>query len=389
MMKQNAYCLFETPIGSCGIGWNEHGVVTLFQLPEETAERTEARISADAGASRPSSPPPHVAGVIKKVCKHLSGDVQDFRGMALDLEGTGPFARAVYAAAQDIPSGQTRTYGELAKALGQPGASRAVGQALGRNPIPLIVPCHRILAAGGKSGGFSAHGGRSTKAALLSIEGVSFGPHPVIKTQKDFSKAVAALALLDPGLWQFMAEPIEFKLRPGSPYASLFEAIVHQQLSTKVVTTILGRVKDLYAGSVIPEPEDLLKTPDLVLREAGLSGAKVAAVKDLAVKALNGTVPTSKEILALGDEEIVGRLTSIRGVGRWTVEMLLIFNLGRMDVFPVDDFAIRKAYTELYQLPEGPTAKQLLPMGDVWRPYRTVASLYLWDSLRIKEAVNV
>ena len=105
------------------------------------------------------------------MCQHLKGDLQDFRDIPVDLDGVGPFVRKVCEAAREIPVGQTVTYADLARALGQPGAARAVGRALGRNPIPLIIPCHRVLAAHGKPGGFSAHGGRVTKAKLLAIEG--------------------------------------------------------------------------------------------------------------------------------------------------------------------------------------------------------------------------
>jgi O-6-methylguanine DNA methyltransferase len=184
-MKQLAYCLFETPLGSCGIAWGEPEdsctppAVTFFQLPEATPKRTEARIARNAGARTASTPPPRIAEVIQKVCRHLRGDIQDFRDVAVDLDGAGPFARRVYEAARLIPAGQTTTYGELARAVSRPAAARAVGQALGRNPIALIIPCHRVLAAGGKPGGFSAHGGRATKARLLAVEGVTFGtPSP-------------------------------------------------------------------------------------------------------------------------------------------------------------------------------------------------------------------
>ena len=108
------------------------------------------------------------------MCKHFRGDVQDFRDVALDLDGAAPFARQVYEAARRIPAGQTRTYGEVAQAVGRPAAARAVGQALGKNPVALIIPCHRILAAGGKPGGFSTHGGLATKAWMLAVEGAAF-----------------------------------------------------------------------------------------------------------------------------------------------------------------------------------------------------------------------
>lgn len=183
-MKQLAYCLFETPLGWCGIAWGERKnsstppAVTLLQLPEATAEMTESRIARNSGARRSSEPPPQIAEIIERVRKHLQGNIQDFRDVTVDLEAADPFARQVYEAARKITAGQIRTYGELAKALGQPTAARAVGQALGRNPIALIIPCHRVLAAGGKPGGFSAHGGRATKARMLAIEGAAFGPSP-------------------------------------------------------------------------------------------------------------------------------------------------------------------------------------------------------------------
>jgi methylated-DNA-[protein]-cysteine S-methyltransferase len=175
-MKKTGYCLFETPIGWCGIAWSmdTHSArtpaVTLLQLPEATARLTEARIARSTGARR-SDTPPRIARIIRKLCKHLQGKAQDFQDVPVNLEGIGPFARQVYAAARKIPAGRTMTYGELANALGRPGAPRAAGQALGKNPVALIIPCHRILAAGGKLGGFSAHGGAATKARILTIEG--------------------------------------------------------------------------------------------------------------------------------------------------------------------------------------------------------------------------
>lgn len=173
-MKQAAYSLFDTTLGWCGIAWSEHRpAVTLLQLPEATAEMTEARIAWATGARQASSA--EIVQVIERVRMHLRGELQDFRDVAIDLDGVGLFARRVYEAARQIPAGETRTYGDLAQALNLPGAARAVGQALGRNPIAIIIPCHRVLAAGGKPGGFSAHGGRATKAKLLAIEGTGSG----------------------------------------------------------------------------------------------------------------------------------------------------------------------------------------------------------------------
>ncbi len=149
--------------------------MTGFQLPEATRQATRTRIGRLAHASAATSPPPEIAAVIARVVRHLARDWQDFGDVPVDLAGTETFAQQVYTAARAIPPGETRTYGALARSLGQPGASQAVGQALGRNPIPLIVPCHRIVAADGKGGGFSAHGGLTTKARLLAIEGAMTG----------------------------------------------------------------------------------------------------------------------------------------------------------------------------------------------------------------------
>jgi O-6-methylguanine DNA methyltransferase len=174
-MSRHSYCIFDTPLGTCGIGWRECDgsfVVTHFQLPEATVAATEARIARLTQENGPSEPPPAIADVIEKVRGHLAGTPCDFSVVPVDFNGAGDFERQVYDALRKIPAGQTMTYGGLARALSAPGAARAVGQALGRNPIPLIVPCHRVLAAGGKSGGFSAPGGRTTKAKLLALEGV-------------------------------------------------------------------------------------------------------------------------------------------------------------------------------------------------------------------------
>ena len=324
-MKQAAYCLFETPLGTCGIAWilsdssDGQPVVTFFHLPEATKKLTEKRIAGITHGCRTSAPPPRIAGIIKKVQIHLRGDAQDFRDIAVELDGAGLFTEQVYEAARKIPAGRTMTYGELAKAMNRPAAARAVGQALGRNPVPLIIPCHRVLAAGGKAGGFSAPGGVETKARMLAIEGAMIGPPATIKSKRDLLRAAGQLRERDPRLARCLAEPVEFKRRPDhSPYATLIEAVVHQQLSPKAATTILSRVIALYPGSSFPKPGELLKTPDRLLRGAGLSKAKAAALKDIAAKALDGTIPSSDQIIRLGNEEIIKRLTSIYGVGQWT-----------------------------------------------------------------------
>jgi O-6-methylguanine DNA methyltransferase len=384
-----SYCLFDTALGACGIGWQNHGptnalpAVTLIQLPDITKQLTEERIiKTAAGSCREDQPPPYILEVIGKICSHLQGKSQDFCDIHIDLQGVGSFARQVYAACRTIPAGKTLSYGELAKIIAHPGAARAVGQALGKNPIPLLIPCHRVLTGNRKAGGFSAPGGVETKAKLLAIEGVTIGSLAVIKSGRDLQRFAKTLRVQDSRLSDCLSRPIVFKLRTmQSPLITLVEAVVYQQLSPKAAKTILGRVMDLYPGMDFPGPEDLLKTPDQLLRGAGLSKAKTMAVKDIAQKTIDGVVPSLKELTQLGDDEIIRRLTSISGVGSWTVQMMLIFHLGRIDVLPADDYALRKSVAEVFMMDEIPTPKKVRVLGEAWRPYRTVATLFLWNRL--------
>lgn len=166
--------------------------------------------------------------------------------------------------------------------------------------------------------------------------------------------------------------------RRRSPFEALVEAVTHQQLHGKAARTIFGRVKALAPTKKFPTPEDLLALQEEQLRAAGLSRAKTAAIKDIAAKTQAGVVPTNRQLARMDDAEIIERLVSIRGVGRWTVEMLLIFKLGRLDVLPVDDFGVRKGYAVLHGLDEMPHPKELLKHGESWRPFRSVAAWYLW-----------
>ncbi len=165
-----------------------------------------------------------------------------------------------------------------------------------------------------------------------------------------------------------------------SPFESLARAIAHQQLNGTAADTILRRFIKLFPGRRFPRPEDLDRVEDAAIRAAGFSKAKVAALRDLAAKSLDGTVPPSRLIARLDDAEIIARLTEVRGVGQWTVEMLLIFQLGRTDVLPVDDFGVRNGFRHAYGQPEMPKPKELLAFGERWRPHRTTAAWYLWQA---------
>lgn len=166
-----------------------------------------------------------------------------------------------------------------------------------------------------------------------------------------------------------------------APFQSLVQAVANQQLNGKAAETILGRFRALFPGRRFPGPADLAAVTDDTLRGCGFSRAKIAAIRDLAAKAESGFIPDSRRIARMSDDEIVERLVEVRGVGRWTVEMLLIFQLGRPDVLPADDFGVRNGFRLAYGLPEMPKPKVVLEHGERWKPYRTIASWYLWRAV--------
>jgi methylated-DNA-[protein]-cysteine S-methyltransferase len=173
------FCVFETAAGYCGIAWNAVGI-TRFQLPAATAGETERNLLRRLPSARTAAPPRETAAVIASAARYFRGERVDFSALPLDLGEQGAFFEQVYAAVRRIEWGRTTTYGTVAKELGAgPEAARDVGQAMARNPVPLIIPCHRVLAAGGKVGGFSAPGGASAKVRMLELEGVQLGqPQP-------------------------------------------------------------------------------------------------------------------------------------------------------------------------------------------------------------------
>lgn len=204
----------------------------------------------------------------------------------------------------------------------------------------------------------------------------------------DADEALAHLRACDAKLAALIDRAGPFALRLGaapSPFESLLESILYQQLNGKAAATIHGRVREIYGGD--PAPQALLDTPDERLRAAGVSGNKIKALRDLAAKTLDGTVPSHRAILKMPDADIVERLTAVRGIGPWTVEMLLIFRMGRPDVLPVTDYGVRKGYALTFmRLPKSRALEAAdLPKPDVvfkrgrrWAPFRSVASWYLW-----------
>jgi len=195
----------------------------------------------------------------------------------------------------------------------------------------------------------------------------------------DPAKAVAHLRSADKKLAALMDRVGPFALRldaSPSPFESLIESILYQQLHGKAAATIHRRVREIYGGD--PAPQALLDTPDDRLRAAGVSMNKIKALRDLATRTLDGTVPSHAAIVKMSDADIVERLTEVRGIGRWSVEMLLIFRLGRPDVLPADDYGIRKGFAVAFNKRDLPLRADLEKRGERWRPYRTVASWYLW-----------
>jgi DNA-3-methyladenine glycosylase II len=197
----------------------------------------------------------------------------------------------------------------------------------------------------------------------------------------DLAEATKYLAARDERLKRLIDETAAFQLSlesMRSPYEALLQAIAYQSISGKAAATIFARVKALGGNGRAPSPEEMLKLRAPVLRKAGLSAAKVLAMKDLARKTIAGVVPTLAQARRMSDDELVARLVSVRGVGVWSVEMFLIFRLGRPDVLPIHDLGVRKGWSITYGKPHMPSPKELLAFGERWRPYRTVASWYMW-----------
>jgi 3-methyladenine DNA glycosylase/8-oxoguanine DNA glycosylase len=199
------------------------------------------------------------------------------------------------------------------------------------------------------------------------------------------------LAATDPRMAALIARSRRYNITPAlstRPFDALAESIAYQQLNGKAAATIWGRVRALYPKRKFLDPQLVLDTPDEKLRAAGLSRSKVAALKDLAAKALDGTVPSARTLAKMTDEEIIERLTQVRGIGRWTVEMLLLFDLGRPDVWPVHDYGVRKGFATAFGRRKLPTPKQLSRLGEKWRPYRSAAAWYFWRALDKETAPN-
>lgn len=207
------------------------------------------------------------------------------------------------------------------------------------------------------------------------------------------SEPISCLSKVDPVMHRLIEDIGPFALKPKarrSPFESLVRAIAYQQLHDKAAESILKRFVALFPGRRFPRPDELLAMNIRSVRKAGFSRPKILAIRDLAAKTLDGTVPTNRVIGHLSDEDIIERLIEVRGIGRWTVEMLLIFQLGRPDVLPVHDFGVRNGFRIGYRRATMPTPREVFHHGERWRPFRTAAAWYLWRAAdREKRAMKV
>jgi DNA-3-methyladenine glycosylase II len=201
-------------------------------------------------------------------------------------------------------------------------------------------------------------------------------------------EAIAHITTADPVLGTFIAAagPLtRGKPEFSEPYPALLSAVAHQQVHARAALAMLGRLQAL-SGGTLPAPAALLALSDEALRSCGFSGGKIAAMRDVATKAAGGVIPSRARALRLSDDELISRLITIRGVGQWTVEMLLIFTLRRPDVFPVDDFGVREGYRLVHGLEAQPKPKAFITIGQAFAPYRSTASLYLWKAANLAKA---
>ena len=381
-----SYTKVRTELGTLAIGFTHRGISRVAYPSADWSDLGPADLRR-LGLLHEAQPPREVADLARALQDHVAGRAQDFSFVALDTAGEPAFLMRARRAAQAIPPGQTCSYGDLARAAGSPKASRPAGQAMSSNPWPIIVPCHRVLPRSG-FGEYSAGSGVHTKLRLLWREGyrgrtsnVAFDEHA----------AVVHLRQADPRLGAMIDRAGPFTLQAAAPsprsgvepFPALAKAIVSQQLSGKAAATIHGRVAALMGTRGIDDPKALLALPAAKLRAAGLSESKALSLRALAQHAQAGSLPSRAEMQTLADQDIIATLTRIRGIGRWSAQMLLIFYLGRPDVLPVADLGVQKGFAVTHGAANLPGARTLERAAEAWSPYASVAAWYLWRAVEI------
>ncbi len=383
------YAFFSTAWGKAAIAWKGDAITALLLPEKRPADLKSSCQKAFSQCILADSLPERIAGTVLQLQKYFAGEEYDFKRVKIDLTGLPPFRQQLYRELQKIESGCTVSYKALAELCGKPGGARAIGGAVGANPVPLLIPCHRVINSDGGLGGFSAGGGLDLKAKMLRREGINVSaakPYrlcpPALLKDIDIAAAIDHLSTADVELGRFIKTAPQFNLKCdnlASPFQALLEAIVYQQLTGKAAATIFGRLLRLFSAENTVSPLDIIRASDEEFRSAGLSGPKIAGIRDLAEFAAAGRLPDLKTLQRMPDMEIITSLCRIRGIGRWTVEMLLIFKLGRADVMAADDYGLRKGLAVLRGTPQSlPSAKELARQAQCWQPFRSIAAWYLW-----------
>lgn len=383
------WATFPTAFGECAIFWRGDKIVSIC-LPEKDADELQRRCSLTEAQKNIAIPlPPAIAAAAEQIQNYFAGEEFSFKKIKLDFADLPPFKRAIYDELRKLEPGCLVSYGQLAEKCGNKSASRAVGTAVGANPCPPVIPCHRVINADSRLGGFSAAGGTKLKAQMLRLEGVNVSAKPPYRilppltfSDIDIAAAISHLCIVDNDLGRFISSAPAFNLKGdtfSSPFMALLEAIVYQQLTGKAAATIFGRVLGLFSTEGKISPFDIIRAEDSELRSAGLSGPKIAAARDLAEFTASGKLPDLDTLHKMTDSQIINTLTQIRGIGRWTVEMLLIFRLGRTDVMAADDYGLRKGLALIRGTPGTlPEPQELTRQARRWQPFRSIAAWYLW-----------
>jgi methylated-DNA-[protein]-cysteine S-methyltransferase len=374
-----AFAVLETPLGPCAVEWSDAGVQRLAFGRDAEARRQRL---AERGAVEAERLPRFVREAVGRLRQHLSGRPQDFRAVPLDLS---PSLRAVAEVLQGTPAGATAEASAFAARLALPAAQ--LRRLLARNPLPVLLPSHRLLGPEGLLGAWG--GGELLHERLLGLESMAHPPLHARDGQPLAPRVEEALEHLrrsDPALGDVLQQvgPYRLTLRRGhSPYEALARSIVGQQISGRAAQAILARLASVFGTPGVPQPDAIRRASDRQLRAAGLSAGKARAFRDLAAHALSGEVPGWAVLRRWPDERILATLTRIHGIGRWTVEMVLLFRLGRPDVLPLGDLGIRKGYARAVGRGRLPSMRELQRRGWRWRPFRSVASWYLWRALEL------
>lgn len=364
-----------------------------WRLTGSTAGLTRVALEGPAPAPDAAPPPadvPWIHDAAARVRSHIAGERVSYAGLPL-APTAGAFAGRVRDALGRVHWGETITYGALAEAAGAPGGARAVGAVMASNPLPLVVPCHRVLPTGGGLGGFSAPGGTATKFRLLHLEGTWPAP-PAPDAVTSLTEPLVAeaahrwLASTEPRLVPHLARAGVWRPTSrfaGRPFAALAQAVVYQQLAGAAAGTIFQRLQALFGcgRDDFPTPDQVAATRPEELGSAGLSRAKAATIHTLAQRTgSSGDLPL--DFLEAGPwDAVTDALLELRGVGPWTVEMFGLFHRHHPDILPLGDLGVRRAAGRIFGDGRDMAPERLARLGRRWRPFRSVVTWHLWRTI--------